>query len=546
MGSALERTVVGSLVVRTVALTISHMLVELAHAVLEKRKKPLPASPEKGARPAFGVVCVSSEASRERLERDLRPQTRLDAVSRRASELGIHAGWSIAQARARHAELTVVAVGRHEVVRALEGLAEPALAWGRTVAIDVERLLVCLDIDGCAHLFADSGDPTGEHRICERWQALAHHRGHRARLAVADGPRLAAAFAGFGGRSASGVIVVRSDETKRRLEALPIEAAHAFGLSEDDILWLHHLGVDKLGDLERFDRKSLGFRLGRQSSRFFDCLEGHDDSPLDAHMPSEPIACTRELEEPTESVEVILFVAKSLCDRVFELLRGRGLTVSSIDLEFELDMPRDANASDRVDVITIGTGSGVAGEKELFSLVRTRLEGVRLRAPAKSVTLRSGALVPKVLVLLELFDRKERVAMDMDRLVRELEVDLSRRKIGLLRVEDSWLPEQRSTLISFADASRQVRARGQCHRLCSIGVEPTRLVREETIASTSVKRLGRLERLEAIEWWKRPTMTLDYLLVWHDALQALAWVTSEPSDRHERASSSMHLRGWID
>src|SRR4051812_39393138 len=67
--------------------------------------------------------------------------TRLDVVSREARALGVHPGQTIAQARARAAELAVRVVRPDAVHGVLARLAEVALAFGATVSFAAASLL---------------------------------------------------------------------------------------------------------------------------------------------------------------------------------------------------------------------------------------------------------------------------------------------------------------------------------------------------------------------------------------------------------------------
>src|SRR5207253_9374164 len=80
---------------------------------------------------------------------------------------------------------------------------------------------------------------------------------HAARVAIAEGPRVATAMARHGG-SASPLVIVpgRNAEAIRALPlaALPIEPA--------SVAWLAKLGLAKIGDLQRLPARGLAIRLG--------------------------------------------------------------------------------------------------------------------------------------------------------------------------------------------------------------------------------------------------------------------------------------------
>lgn len=84
---------------------------------------------ERDAAP-LGIVVSPPPMTEERLL----GQTRLDVVSREARRLGVAAGQTIAQARARASNLKVRVVRPEAVRRALGRLAEVALSFGATVS----------------------------------------------------------------------------------------------------------------------------------------------------------------------------------------------------------------------------------------------------------------------------------------------------------------------------------------------------------------------------------------------------------------------------
>ena len=98
--------------------------------------------------------------------------------------------------------------------------------------------------------------------------------GHRVRIAVADGPELARAFARWGAPAAKGkaVRVVSSERTRDEVRALPVVA---LPLSDECRGLLVRLGVLTLGDLAALPRSVVGGRLEGEVSRALDLALWH-------------------------------------------------------------------------------------------------------------------------------------------------------------------------------------------------------------------------------------------------------------------------------
>jgi protein ImuB len=119
----------------------------------------------------------------------------LDEVSREARALGVRPGDTIAAARARTADLNVRVVALGAVSGALARTAEAILAFGPTTSFELGGAsgdVVFVNVTGCAHLFG------GEGAMAAAIERRVRQLGHASRVAVADGPRIAAAIARYG------------------------------------------------------------------------------------------------------------------------------------------------------------------------------------------------------------------------------------------------------------------------------------------------------------------------------------------------------------
>src|SRR5690606_17182881 len=151
----------------------------------------------------IGVV-----VSDQLLKESLKGTSTLSAVNALASNAGLSAGQTIAEARALCAHLNVIELSQAQVTLALKGAAESLLRFTATISIvdataepvrrdhktvpsnfSLSTCVIWLDITGTAHLF------DGEAALCSQVAALLESLGHRVQVAVANGPYLAAALA---------------------------------------------------------------------------------------------------------------------------------------------------------------------------------------------------------------------------------------------------------------------------------------------------------------------------------------------------------------
>ena len=185
-------------------------------------------------------------------EDEIAATSRLEAVNARAHRLGIRPGQTLAQARALVARFEVRRVSRAQLEQGLGRVAEIAFTFGTTVAIDLPDT-VWVDVTGGAHLFG------GESALVAELGSRVRAIGHRARVALADGPRLAQAFARYGDVDAEGSRVVPSARTQQEIRTLPVRA---LPLPEETLSWFVRLGVLTFADWNELPKSAVGLRLG--------------------------------------------------------------------------------------------------------------------------------------------------------------------------------------------------------------------------------------------------------------------------------------------
>lgn len=485
-------------------------------------------------------VVIARHGGAIKTERDVLGGTKLDVVSRQARALGVRAGQTVAAARAKCAGLRVRVVTEEAVRGALERVAETALAFGPSVAIDVTQDVVWVEIGGCAHLHGS------ELTLARALDAKVHALGHACRIAIADGPRIAAAIARFGPASNPCPRSVPQGKGAAAVRVLPIAALM---LGEDVTAWLLDLGLRSCGDLQKLPRRSLGTRLGARVHDVIRFLDGEDFVPLDPWLPPEIPEERAELEWGAHSFEALTFVFKTLCDRLAARLEGRAMAAAKIQIVIGLDRAL-CQGKEPWSTFEVALPSPIVRSSDLLAIVRARLERERLDAPALSATIRASELALAPSRTLDLLAPEPKAEGALPRLVAELAADLGEACVGRLDLVDTWIPDERTRLVPFG-----AKASARCHSLLGSGLEPSRIVHSDRIPRSSLLDVELLVRIERVKWWcrdrsadstspalpERARNVSDWCAAWtrDDAFEGLAWVElCDPED--------IQLRGWID
>jgi protein ImuB len=495
------------------------------------------------------AVVVARPGGSVETERDILGNTRLDVVSRQARTHRVCAGQTVAAARARCAELRVRVVAQDAVRAALVRVTEAALAFGPAAAFSVVEDIVWVEIGGASHLRG------GEHELALALGARVHALGHACRIAIADGPRLAAAIARtVRPGNEKGPFVVPEGQGAAAIRGLPLEA---LGLDAEVIAWLRDLGLRTCGDLQKLPRRGLGTRLGERAHDVFQLLDGEDRAPLDAWRPPEVPEERIELEWGAQSIEALTFIMKTLCDRLAARLEGRAMAATRIELVLGLDR---ALCRGRESIATFGVvlPAPIAHGADLFATIRARLERETIAAPALVVTLRVPELAHMSARTLNFLTPEPKADHALPRLVAELTAEFGENRIGILALVDTWVSDERTRLTPFGVANTIPR-----HTLVTEALEPTRLVPPIPLTMTALLDSELLMRIEAAQWWRRSAVRNDMHTAWlmmgmgvdnvssNDRMvgskhpRALAWVVTliNPGTTH---APNLTVRGWID
>ena len=260
-------------------------------------------------------------------------------------------------------------------------VAESALAFGPVVAFDVAQDVVWVDVGGSAHLHG------GERELAQALAARVRELGHACEVALADGPRIAAAVARFLPKRRNhpkGPWVVPEGKGRSAVRILPIAA---LGLDDAENRWLKDLGLHTCGDLQKVSRSALGVRLGARAHDVMQLLDGEDPSPLVAFHPMEVLEERFEFEWGVHATQALLFVMKALCTRLSSRLMGRHMGAIRLEIVLGLDRALCKEGEPATSVIDVVLPAPIARAADLLAVVNVRLESVSLPAPVLAVTL---------------------------------------------------------------------------------------------------------------------------------------------------------------
>jgi protein ImuB len=479
------------------------------------------------ARPGGAVQC----------ERDVLGNTKLDFVSEEARALGMRAGQTVAAARAKSAELSVRVVAQEAVRAALVRVAESVLVFGLSVAFDVATDVVWVDVTGTSHLHG------GESKLAQTLADRARRLGHACRVALAEGPRIAAAVARFLPErfwKRKQPAVVPQGQGSAAMGALPVAA---LGLDEETARWLADLGLRTCASLQKLPRAALGARLGARVHDVYKLLDGEDPTPLDAWRPAQVPEERIELEWGIGSVEALAFVLKTLCDRLAARLEGRAVVATRLAIEFALDRALCEGVA-RESTIEVALPAPVVKSAELMSILRARLERHALSAPVLAVTLRATGLASASARTVDLLSPEPKAQRTLPRLVAELAADFGEASVGTLALVNTWAPDERTRLLPFGVARVEPR-----YSLVTSSLEPSRLVPAARVPRECLADAVLLARIEGCEWWRRGVERRDVFAVFlpvgggdkgGGGDKNLAWVEQRGPGAQPR------LRGWID
>jgi protein ImuB len=342
------------------------------------------------------------------------------AVDDAAAARGLRPGLALAEARAMHPDLAVVAEDAAADTRLREALADWCMRYTPLVAVAAPDGIL-LDIAGCAHLFG------GERALADDLQARLSRHGFACRVGVAGTIGAACAAAHFRpGLYPSG--------TEREwLAELPLAALRLDG---ETVSALARVGLKHIGDILDLPRAPLAARFGARLLRQLDRALGHEREPLTPRLPVAPYVTEQSFVEPIAREEDVLAVVERLAGRLQGALERNGDGARQI----ELTLFRTDGAVRRIGA---GTSRPLRDPRAIRALFVERLAALAdALDPGFGFDLArlSAAVVEPCPPEQTGFDSTED-GPELDRLVDRLSARLGSRRVSRLVAHDSHVPE---------------------------------------------------------------------------------------------------------
>jgi len=351
----------------------------------------------------------------------------ITAVDDAAGRLGLSPGLALAQARAMHPNIDVIAEDSGADADLLEAIADWCLRYTPLVACDAPDGLL-LDISGCAHLYG------GEHELVADLSRRLENAGFAYSLAIAGtiGAAWAAAHYGEPASYACG----------QEYALLAPLSLSALRLTPATVADLARVGLKRIGDIIDLPRALLTARFGPEVLRQLDRALGYEHEPLTPRLPVAPCAAEQRFAEPIAREEDVLAITGKLARRLQFALERRGDGARRL----ELALFRTDGVVRR---IAAGTSRPLRDPDEIRALFAERLTaladaldpGFGFDMARLSVTIAE----PRPPEQTGIGGQEDAAAFD--RLVDRLSARLGTRRVRRLIAQDSHIPEVAETVL---------------------------------------------------------------------------------------------------
>ena len=272
-----------------------------------------------------------------------------------AFKMRLTVGMTLADAMALVPALVTAPADTQGDQAALERLTDWCCRWSPTVAVDgVEGII--MDITGVPHLFG------GEYSMQDQMRAAFRRMQVTARIAVADSPAAAWAWARFG---AGGSLPDRAT-AMQYLKDLPVAALR---IEPHIAETLTALGLKTVDTIANLPRAPLAKRFGLNLLNRLDMLVAREPEPISPRQPQAPWRSRANLVEPVSTREAIDTVLTHLLEALCKLLADEHLGARQLALTaFRVDGD--------VQTIRIGTSYPNRDPKHLARLFRDPLDAI--------------------------------------------------------------------------------------------------------------------------------------------------------------------------
>ncbi|MDQ1391813.1 MAG: protein ImuB [Acidimicrobiaceae bacterium] len=282
---------------------------------------------------------------------------RVVACSNAAREEGVEVGLRRREAQGRCPEVIVIDQDPGRDVRAFEPVVAAVESF--TPSLEMGRPgMVSFGTRGPSRYFG--GDRALAAQVATAVDTvLAPLGAPRCRVGVADGPFAAEQAAS----AAAAVLVVPPGRSADFLAPFPVRVLDRPDLAD----LLIRLGLTTLGDLAALPPETVLARFGTDGASAHRLARGRDERPLAVRMAPPELAVAAELDPPAERVDMAMFVAKSLADKLHEVLAARGLACTRVAIEAETEHGEH--------IVRLWRHDGALTSRAIAERVRWQLDG---------------------------------------------------------------------------------------------------------------------------------------------------------------------------
>ncbi|MDO5506040.1 MAG: DNA polymerase Y family protein [Pseudoxanthomonas suwonensis] len=440
------------------------------------------------------------------------------ALTPQARAMGVKRGMPLSTAQAVVPGLHVFEHDPRRDAALHERLAAWAYAFSSQVSHQFPHALL-LEIAGSRALFGQW--PALSRRLGQELDGL----GLRWRMAAAPNPYAAWALA-MNHRH----IGVDDSRLEQALGQLPVARC---GLPAAVVQTLQRSGLKQLRQVWAIARSSLVRRFPKAAIDHLDALRGVHAPPLAYYLPPERFHARIEFEYDVESTQALLFPLRRLTADLAAFLQARDGGAQRFALVFEHEPHPDRPRPDtRLDIGLL------APEREagmLFELARSRLDKLRLPAPARAMRLLAEHLPPFVPEGRDLFDARPQQTLPWPQLRERLRARLGDDAVQPVLLHADHRPERATVVVSSGRRSAEEQ------RSTTRSSAPPRpawlLQRPIPLRGHGITVLAGPERIES-GWWDGADMRRDYLIVrTRDGQHAWAF--------RPWGSEALWLQGWF-
>jgi protein ImuB len=420
-----------------------------------------------------------------------------------ANAAGVRPGMPVTAALGLLGNLLVAGRDREAERQALQRLAAWCYQYSSQVCIPGDRAGLLIEAGASGRLFGRPED-LGR-RLAQELGRLGYH------AATGSAPTPEAAWLA----AREGLHIGAAGEIRRQLGPLPLQHLH---LEPAQVAAMERMGFRQLRDLLRLPRKALTRRFGPAVSDYLDRLLGVRADPRALYQPPETFSSRLDLPAEIGTSQALLFPLKRLLEELCGVLRGGDTAVQAVQITLGHEDPHAEQGDTLVD---LGLQSPTQDAARLLTVLRQRLERLRLPGPVRAIRLDAPRLLKFAAGQHTLFrdtppEQQQEQQQDIEQLAERLQARLGRDAVsGLTGVEDHR-PEY----------SWRTRALDEPPRCAALAHRPAWLLPEpRRCAIENYQILAGPERIES-GWWDGRDCRRDYFVV-RDAHGSTLWAFHE-------------------